>query len=154
MGWTPRSGLDTIEDLVWLPRLIEKARRCEAGRASGRDLMDGYLYGDNDYIDKRFLAFLRMDDTAVSAIVREQADDGAAAAAIVERSGRTAEERRAFSTSFRRQLFDFVLLEADEGRLPAGIKRTAIRFVYNRLLMPVFYAQFRAAERKRVQPYP
>ena len=151
MSWIPRSGLESVEDLVWLPRLLQKARRMEEGRASGRDLMEGYLYGDNDFIDKRVLEFLRTDDAAVSAVVREQPDDAAAAAIIVERSGRTAEERRAFSTQLRRKLFDFVLLEADEGRLPPGLKRTVVRFLYNRAIMPVINAQFRAAERKRAR---
>jgi hypothetical protein len=152
MGWIPRSGLDTIEGMVWLPRLLEKARRHEAGRAASADLMDGYLYGNSDYIDKQVLEFLRMGDTDVSAIVREQPDDAAAAAAIVARSGRSAAERGAFSARLRRKLFDFVLLEADEGRLPPGIKRSTVRFLYNRVIMPVFYARFRADERKRAQP--
>jgi hypothetical protein len=151
MSWIPRSGLDSAEDLVWLPRLVQKARRAEEGRATGRDLMEGYLYGDNDFIDKRVLEFLRTDDAAVSAVVREEHDDAAAAAIIAQRSGRTAEERRAFSKQLRGQLFDFVLMEADEGRLPPGLKRAVVRFLYNRVMMPVFYAQFRAAERKRAR---
>jgi len=30
MSWIPRSGLDEIEGVVWLPRLIDKARRAAA----------------------------------------------------------------------------------------------------------------------------
>jgi hypothetical protein len=148
-AWIPCSGLECIEEMVWIPRLLQKARRHEAGRQSGRDLMNGYMYGDNDFIDRRVLTFLRTDDAAVSAIVRAEPDDAVAARSLVEHSGRTVEERRAYSARLRRQLFDFVLLEADEGRLPPGPKRTIVRLVYNRLVMPVIAPLFRRAERKR-----
>lgn len=149
MNWVPRSGLDTGRDLVWLPRLLQKARRHEEGRVNGRDLMDGYLYGDNDFIDVRVLRFLRTDDAAVSALVRADPDDDSVAAALIERSGRTREECIAFSRRLRRGLFDFIMLEADEGRIPPGLKRNVVRFVYNRIVMPPVYAMFRRAERKR-----
>ena len=57
MSWTPRSPHDEADGLVWLPRLIDKARRSALGRASGADLMNGYLYGNSDYIDSKVLGF-------------------------------------------------------------------------------------------------
>ena len=146
MGWVPCSGLESAAGLVWLPRMLQKARRCLSS-PDGRSV-DGYLYGDSDFIDKQVIAFLRTDDEAVSALVRENPSDADVARILVERSGRSAAECAAFSTSLRRKLFDFILLEADEGRV-RGFKGAAVKFVYNKLLMPVIYPLFRRDERKR-----
>jgi len=147
MTWTPRSGLDELEGLPWLPRMLEKARRFEAGTQQ----MNGYLYGDNDFIDAQLLKFLRTTDTAVSELVREHADDAEVARILVERSGRSPAEIQSFARSFRRKNANFILLEADEGRLGSGPRAKLIRFVYNRLMMPVIYAKFAADERKRAR---
>jgi hypothetical protein len=149
MTWIPCSGLDELEAMPWLHRLVQKARRYEAGRAVGTDLMDGYMFGDNDFIDKQVLAFLRTDDTAVLARVREHDDDAVVASSLVAESGRSESERRTFGVRLRRRLLNFVFLDADEGRLPPGVRTRLWRFAYNRLLMPVVSRQFAAAERKR-----
>lgn len=146
MSWVPCSGLESEAGLVWLPRLLQKARRCLSS-PDGHSV-DGYLYGDNDIIDKPVIAFLRTDDAAITALVREHPSDADVARILVERSGRSAAECEAFSTSLRRKFFDFVLLEADEGRL-GGLKGAVVKFVYNRLLMPVIYPLFRRDERRR-----
>ena len=142
----PRSGRDSVAGLVWLPRLLDKARHCEAS-PSGR-LVDGYCYGDNDFIDKQLIAFLRTDDVTISGLVREHPDDAEVARILVERSGRTPAEVEAFSASFRRKNLNFVLLEADEGRL-GGPKGAVLKFVYNAMVMPIFYPLFRRDERNR-----
>ena len=147
MSWMPRSGLDTLESLVWLPRMLEKARRCETS-PEGR-LVDGYCFGNNDFIDKDLIAFLRTDDVSISALVREHPSDADVARILVERSGRSPAECAAFSGSFRRKYLNFVLIEADEGRLPPGFKATLVKFAYNTLIMPVVYWMFRRDERKR-----
>jgi hypothetical protein len=147
MTWIPCSGRNSVAGLCWLPRLLEKARRCETS-GSGR-LVDGYCYGDNDFIDKQLLAFLRATDTDVSALVREHADDATVAAILVERSGRTPAEIAAFDDAFRRKNFNFVLLEADEGRLGSGLKAAILRALYNGVVMRIFYPLFRRDERKR-----
>ncbi|MFN2460542.1 MAG: DUF5069 domain-containing protein [Candidatus Velthaea sp.] len=144
--WMPCSGLESFDDMVWLPRLVQKARRYATSDGAA---MNGYLYGDNDFIDRRVLDFLRIDDAQLGRLVRELEGDDAVARAVIERSGRSPDERRAYSRKLRRQLFDFVLLEADEGRLPPGFKRSVIRFLYNRVMMPPINAAFRRAERKR-----
>ena len=146
MRWTPRSGLDTIEDVVWLPRLFDKGRRVE--QLGGDRLTCGYCYGDNDFIDGKVLRFLHTDDVTVSSLLREHSD-AEAARIIVERSGRTPEECRQFSQQLKRSLNNFVFMEADEGRLQPGFKTTATRFFYNNVLMPIFYTKFRRDERKR-----
>jgi hypothetical protein len=147
MGWTPRSGRDSMAGLSWLPRLLDKARRCETS-PTGR-LADGYLYGDNDFIDKQLITFLRTDDATISQLVREHAADADVAVILVERSGRSAAEIAAFDTSFRRKNFDFVLVEADEGRLPSGFKTASLKFLYNNVIMRIVYPMFARDERKR-----
>ncbi|MDP9106630.1 MAG: DUF5069 domain-containing protein [Candidatus Eremiobacteraeota bacterium] len=142
----PRSGRDSIAGLAWLPRLLDKARRCET--SDGR-LVDGYCYGDNDFIDKQLITFLRTNDTTVSHLVREHPADADVATILVERSGRSAAEIAAFDKTFRRKNLDFVFVEADEGRLAPGFKATAIRFFYNNVVMRIFYPQFERDERKR-----
>jgi len=112
-------------------------------------MMNGYLYGDNDFIDGQLLKFLRTDDKTVSELVRAHDDDAEVARILVERSGRDSTEVRAFAQKFRRKNMDFVLLEADEGRLGNGLRAKLTALFYNRLLMPVVYAKFAADERKR-----
>jgi hypothetical protein len=150
MNWIPCSGRDSVAGLVWLPRLLEKARHCEAS-PNGR-LVDGYCYGNNDFIDKQLITFLRTDDAAISTLVREQPSDADVARMLVERSGHSPAEIEAFNTAFRRKNFDFVLLEADEGRLRPGLKASILKFLYNRAVMPIFYPLFRRDERKRNVP--
>lgn len=147
MAWIPCSGRDSIAGLVWLPRLLEKARHCEG--ASGGRLVDGYCYGDNDFIDKDLIAFLHTSDAAISKIVSEHAVDADVARILVMQSGRSAAECQTFSTKLRRKFFDFVMLEADEGRLPPGPKTTIVAFLYNNVMMPIVYPMFRRDERNR-----
>ena len=146
MAWIPCSGRDSIEGLSWLPRLLQKARRAEAAQ-SGR-LVDGYCYGDNDFIDKQLIAFLRTDDVAISALVRDHPADADVAKILVERSGRTPAECAAFDATFRKKNFNFILLEADEGRL-RGVKGALVKFVYNAVIMRIFYPLFERDERRR-----
>ncbi len=147
MAWVPCSGRNSVAGLSWLPRLLEKARRCELS-THGR-LVDGYCYGDNDFIDKQLLTFLRTTDTAVSALVREHPDDVSVASILVERSGRTPAEIAAFDKAFRRKNFNFVFVEADEGRLGSGPRSMIVKALYNGAIMPIFYSRFRRDERKR-----
>jgi len=149
MMWMPCSGRNSVEGLSWLPRLLEKARRSEAS-TSGR-LVDGYCYGDNDFIDKQLLTFLRTTDTAVSALVRQNPDDADVARVLVERSGRTRAECEAFDKAFRRKNLNFIFVEADEGRLGSGVGPTIVKALYNGAIMPIFYSLFRRDERKRLR---
>lgn len=147
MSWTPCSGRASIAGISWLPRLLQKARRCETS-TTGR-LVDGYCYGDNDFIDKQLLTFLRTTDGAVSALVREHPDDDDVARIVVQRSGRSPAEIAAFDKAFRRKNLDFVLVEADEGRLGNGFGARIVKALYNGIVMPVFYPLFRRDERRR-----
>ena len=147
MGWIPCSGLKSVAGLVWLPRLLEKARRCQTS-PNGR-LVDGYCYGDNDFIDKQLIAFLRTDDATISTLVREHPADTDVAKILLERSGRRPADCEGFNETFRRRNFNFVLLEADEGRLQPGVKATVLKFMYNYVMMPAIYRIFQRDERKR-----
>ncbi len=147
MGWIPCSGLDSLAGLVWLPRLLQKARHCET--LGNEHLVDGYCYGDNDFIDKQLIAFLRTNDAAISALVRQHESDAQVASMLVDRSGRSTAECAAFSKALRRKFFDFALLEADEGRLAPGPKAAILKFVYNNVMMPIVYRIFARDERSR-----
>ena len=146
MAWIPCSGHDSVSGLVWLPRLLEKARHCAA--SDGR-LADGYCYGDNDFIDKQLITFLRTDDVTISALVREHPADADVARILVERSLRSPAECSASNATFRRKNFDFVFVDADEGRLRPGFKSTILKVLYNNLVMPIFYRLFQRDERNR-----
>jgi hypothetical protein len=65
--------------------LLQKARHCETS-PQGR-LADGYCYGDNDFIDKQLIEFLRTNDAAISALVRQHPADSDVARILVERAG-------------------------------------------------------------------
>ena len=147
MGWMPRSGRDSIAGLSWLPRLLDKARHCAAS-SNGR-LVDGYCYGDNDFIDKQLITFLRTDDATISQLVQEHPADADVANVLVARSGRSPAECAAFDRTLRRKNFNFVLLEADEGRLRPGFKSASLKFLYNNVVMRIFYPLFERDERKR-----
>jgi hypothetical protein len=147
MAWIPCSGRNSVAGLSWLPRLLEKARRCESS-TTGR-LVDGYCYGDNDFIDKQLLAFLRTTDSTVSTLVAEHAEDAEVARILVERSGRSPSEIAAFDNTFRRKNLNFVFVEADEGRLGSGLGARIIKTLYNGAVMPIFYPLFRRDERSR-----
>jgi hypothetical protein len=150
--WRPRHGTaDVAAGCVWLPRLIDKGRRVLAGAALGRDLMGAYLFGVHDPADRPLLKFLGMTNDDVLAVLRHEPDDDAAAAELVQRSGRTPAECAAWSAQFsRRNALFSSMIEADEGRRPPGIGTTALRVFYNWVLMPPTYPVYRFLERRRL----
>jgi len=145
MSWQPRSGLDSYRECVWLPRLIEKARYLETRGITGNELGNGYLYGASDFIDGKLLRFLGLTGDRVRTIVGAYPDDEEAAKAVLAESGKSTGELRAFSEGVRKQLSDFYLIEADEGRA-TGMRASLTRLIYNVILMPIFRSQFRRAE--------
>jgi hypothetical protein len=147
----PRSPHDEADGLVWLPRLIDKARRAALGRASSADLMNGYLYGDNDFIDRQVLRFLGIDDCALSELIEECDSDEDVVRIVLAHSGRSVAARRAFSAALERRSFRFAMLDADEGRLAPGPRSRIIAFLYSVAIMPIAYAAFGRAERRRVR---
>ena len=100
----PCSGLEEIDDMIWVKRMAQKARRAQQSRESGTDLMNGYLYGENDFYDGRILRFLGTSDTKFSANVCSEADDEAGVRRVLAASRRTVAEGRAFSAKLEKEL--------------------------------------------------
>ena len=147
------AGRERATGCVWLPRLIDKGRRVLEGQASGRDLLGDYLFGVNDAADAQLLRFLAMTNEDVLAVLRQYPDDNAAADELVRRSGRTPAECDAWSARFVRLLGPFLaMMDADEGRRAPGPGTTALRFIYNHVIMPPTYVAYRFAERRRQRP--
>jgi hypothetical protein len=161
MNWMPRAGRDAAADCVWLPRMLDKARRLVDSERIGRDLLSPYMFGDGDPADEALLRFLRADAEDVIDLLLQEPDTGRVAEALLRRSGRTAEECAAWSAQFlRRQRLLLALLDADEGRWTPGPRAQAVRFLYNNVLMPPVYwlhrndphRRLRRGERRSTEP--
>lgn len=149
--WVPRSGTETFYGLVWLPRLIDKARRVAASENSYL-IDDAYMFGENDFTDGWLLRFLRVRSAQVLDAVRAEPNDALAAARIIARSGKTARECAAFSRRFRLFMAPFLpMIDADEGRRPPGPWTTLLCWVCNSVAAPAALVPFRRAERSRLQ---
>ena len=121
------------------------------GEAAGRDLLGDYLFGVNDPMDAQLLRFLDFDNEAVLRVLRREPDDGAAAAELVHRGGRTPEECAAWSARARRLNSPFLaMIDADEGRRPPGVGTNLLRLIYNRVVMAPSYPLYRRAEAQRL----
>jgi hypothetical protein len=126
--------------------MMEKGRRMLEGKRQGRDLMNGYLFGDFDYADGMLLRFLRTNEARVVELLRHVPDDGAVAGTLIRDSGRTRPEIDAWSKRFRRINAPFTAMwDADEGRRDPGLSTSLLKALYNGLLMPPVYLAFRIA---------
>ena len=86
-GWMPRPWNVELAGCVWLPRLLDKGRRALESERQGKDLMNGYLFGDNDYADGKLLKFLRTSDVRVRDLLRETDDDKVVAEILIRENG-------------------------------------------------------------------
>jgi hypothetical protein len=147
--WMPRhSGRDEAAGLVWLPRMIEKARRRLEGEVTGQDLLWPYMFGVNDPLDRQLLRFLGMKNEDVLEVLRHEPDDEAAAAEMVRRSGRTPAECAAWNARYLRFNAPFLaMMDADEARRPAGVSTSLLRWIYNHVIMAPSYPIYRRLER-------
>lgn len=144
--WMPRSWREEIMGCVFLPRMLEKGRRVLECKRQGRDLMNGYLFGDFDYADGMLLRFLRTNEARVVELLRRVPEDVAVAGVLISESGRTRPEIDAWSRRFRRINAAFTAMwDADEGRRKPGLGTSLLRGLYNVLLMPPVYLAFRIA---------
>ena len=83
------------------------------------------------------MRFLGTKQDAVLELLRRGPDDDRAAEELVRRSGRTPQECATWSKQFlRKQRLLLALLDADEGRWPPDWRAAAVRWLYNRVLMP------------------
>jgi hypothetical protein len=102
-------------------------------------------------MDSQLLRFLDLDNDAVLAVLRREPDDGAAAAELVRRSGKTPEACAAWSARARRLNGPFLaMMDADEGRRPPGAGTTLLKLVYNGVVMAPTYPIYRRAEARRL----
>jgi hypothetical protein len=128
--------------------LLDKARRALEGQQRGVDLVMPYMYGDNDYLDAKLLAFLRVRARHVLQVVAEEGDDQQAADVLVALSGRSPDECRRWSERFLKWEAPLLqLIEIDEGR-QVGPTAEAARWFYNRVMFPPVYSVFRWLESK------
>lgn len=134
--------------LIFLPRMLDKARQVLEGEHRGRNLMNGYLFGGRDYADRGILKFLRAKDARVLELVRETEDDAVVARTLVAASGRSAPEIQAWNKRFRTLNAPFLAMwDADEGRRAPGFGTSLLKLFYNFVLMPPVYLYFRTAQK-------
>lgn len=149
-GWMPRPWNSELAGCLWLPRMLDKGRRALEGERQGRDLMNGFMFGDFDYADGQLLKFLRTGDARVRRLLVELGDDEAVARVLIQESGRLAEEVQAWNKRFRRANTPFIAMwEADEGRREPGVGTTLLRIFYNWVLMPPVCLVFWGVEKGR-----
>lgn len=112
----PRSPKEKLGGLVWLPRLIDKAKAALAGK------LGDYRY--NCPMDERFFAFLGLRADEFLAAVRDRDGDAAVLEWVQERAGPL---RRESVAEFNRDLAGagphpgktyFSIIDAEEGRSP------------------------------------
>lgn len=152
--WMPRhSGRDAAAGLVWLPRMVEKARRRLEGQVIGQDLLWPYMFGVHDPADRQLLTFLGVHNDDVLDVLRHEPDDAAAAAELVRRSGRTPAECAAWNARYLRLNAPFLaMMDADEGRRPAGVSTSLLRWIYNGVIMAPAYPVYRRLEARAGEP--
>lgn len=148
--WMPGPWNREMHGCVFLPRMLEKGRRVLEGERQGRDLMNGFCFGDYDYADSMLFRFLRTSEAKVIELQRTHANDDEVAAELIKASGRTPEQIRAWSKRFRLINAPFTAMwEADEGRRPPGLGTSLLNWFYNRLMMPPVYWFVRIATERR-----
>lgn len=153
--WKPRPPRDSFQGLVFLPRLLDKARRKLEGDLVGQDLISPYLYGDNDFMDLRLLKFLQLSDQELLAILGAEPDTERAMRQLLAKSGRSPSECEAFSHRLlRRAWYVFLMIEADEDLRKPGIATSLIKAVYLGVVLPPVTWLFNRMEAKRKKAAP
>lgn len=121
----PCSPFETAGGLVWLPRMLDKARR---SRAEG---LGEYLLFEDSPLDAMALREWHTTGRDLMKWVDEGLDDGAIAARVGLAMGAPERaDREAWSRSFLRRRGWFCrAIDADEGRLPPSFETSALRAV-------------------------
>ena len=149
-GWMPHSWEAELAGCIWLPRILDKGRRILESERHGKDLMNGYLFGDNDLADAMLLKFLNITDMRIRELLQETDDDQVVAETLIRESGHSSQEVQAWNQSFQRKTAPFLAMQdADEGRRKPGLGTSLLGIFYNFVLMPPAYLTFRTAERLR-----
>ncbi len=120
----PRRWNAQVDGVIWLPRLIDKARACDAGT------LGLYLYGQSP-VDDSLLAAARIDYAGLLEAVRTAADDEGVLREIERRSPGATQRLRAWSAKPPLTCrVTFAWNDVDEGYTHGPIARI-IRFVSN-----------------------
>ena len=104
----PRRWSDTAAGLLWLPRLIDKARAFQAGT------LGAYAYPSA--LDQSFMRHLRLTPAAIESLVGEMTSDDDIGAALRQRIPLNDEEIRARCAAFEKKYrWAFAVLDRDDG---------------------------------------
>ena len=104
----PRRWSDTLVDLIWLPRLIDKVRAFQAGTLG--------TYAYPSALDLSFMRHLRLPPADIEPLVRDMSSDDAIGAAIRRRIPLTEEEIRTRCAAFQEKYrWAFAILDRDDG---------------------------------------
>lgn len=126
--WMPRSGFEQVGGFVWLPRLLDKARRARTG-----DLGE-YVSLNRGGMDGIWLRRLKVSPDSIRAWVAEGLDDGAIAERLGEACGMDRAAREQFSRRFVGMLGAvFAMIDAEEGRRPFTFGLRLVRAILNLL---------------------
>lgn len=123
MSSAPRSPFERIDGLVWLPRLLAKARRARA------DGLGEYLLYEDSPLDAIALREWRVSGADLEGWLAEGLDDAGIAARVGAAMGAGAPPaREAWSRSFLRRWGWFCrAIDADEGRLAPSFETSLLR---------------------------
>jgi hypothetical protein len=125
----PRRWNAAVDGVIWLPRLIDKARAQDAGT------LGLYLYGQSP-VDASLLRAGRIGYDDVIEAVRSSPDDAGVLAALERRAPGATARMRAWSAKPPLQArIIFAWNDVDEGYAPPGPLVRSVRFVSN-LLYP------------------
>lgn len=106
---SPRRWSESIEGIVWLPRLIDKTRAAHAGT------LGPYLFGQSP-MDRGLLHSLGIGHTEFARIVARSADDDAVIAALGARDANALERARTWGARLKRKHAWFLfVLDVDDG---------------------------------------
>jgi hypothetical protein len=128
----PRRWSESLGQIRWLPRLIDKTRAALAGR------LGDYLFGQSP-IDRRFLAALGIGHREFARIVRDAPGDADVLAALQALRPEGVRAARAWSQRLERRRIELFIIDLDDGYLgrgwmPLGVAARAATAMATRLI--------------------
>lgn len=109
----PRRWSESLGQIRWLPRLIDKTRAALAGH------LGDYLFGQSP-MDRRFLTVLGIDHHQFARIVRDSLDDADVLAALQALRPEGVRALRAWSERLPRRRVELFFIDLDDGYLGQG----------------------------------
>lgn len=104
----PRRWSESLGQIRWLPRLIDKTRAALAGH------LGDYLFGQSP-MDRRFLSALGIDHREFARIVRDSPDDADVLAALQALRPEGVRAARAWSQRLERRRLELFVIDLDDG---------------------------------------